>query len=533
MFSIQNQPFESFRQPVLGTKGMVATSQPLAAQAGLSILKQGGNAVDAAIATAACLTVVEPTSNGIGSDCFAIIEMHGRLYGLNSSGYAPEKLTINSLKSAGFSNIPRHGIIPITIPGTPAGWAACSERFGNLSLDQVLQPAIHYAEEGFPVSPTVALLWRKAAIKFTSEFRNEAFEEWFKVFMPNGRFPRTGDIWKSPDHARTLRKIAKTNAKTFYHGEIADKIVTLSNRFSGFIKKRDLVNFKPQWVNPLKIDYHGYQIWELPPNSQGILTLMALNTLKHCDFSSNDEVANIHYQIEAFKSAIEIGKNKITDEKQLSLDFKKYLSNEFGQKSLKKIDDVASQLTSSIPNGGTVYLATADSSGNMVSFIQSNFQGFGSGIVVPGTGIALQNRGASFSLNTNDINVLAPLKKPFHTLMPGFISKNDQFIGPFGVMGGDMQAQGHLQIIINLIDRNLNPQAAIDAPRWRWMSKKKVNIEKSFPYHIALGLEERQHDVSVDFSRANFGRAQIIWRKSNGVFVGGTESRGDGTIAAW
>ncbi|MFT8311832.1 MAG: gamma-glutamyltransferase family protein [Sporolactobacillus sp.] len=514
---------------------MVATAQPLAAQAGLDVLKKGGNAIDAAVATAACLTVVEPTSNGIGSDAFALIWTKGKLYGLNASGCAPKSISIEAIKKRGFNEMPTHGLEPVMVPGAPAAWAACASRFGNLSLEETLQPAIDYAENGYPLAANLARFWRISYNKFKKDFKDPMFDPWFNTFAPNGYPPKAGEMWSSPDHAKTLRKIAKTNSESFYKGELADLIHKFSKENNGFIQKSDLVEYKPEWVEPVSVNYKGYDVWELPPNGQGIVTLIALNLLKNLNFPNADNVDTYHKQIEALKLAFSDGKEYITDPRGMRNEVSHLLSDAYALSRSQLISSYSNEpKPGSLPKGGTVYLATADNEGNMVSFIQSNYMGFGSGIVIPNTGIALQNRGHTFSLNPQDANSLAPGKKTYHTIIPGFLTKSGKPVGPFGVMGGYMQPQGHLQVITNTIDYHLNPQAAIDAPRWQWLNGKTVLLEPTFPNYIAQALERRGHDIKIAVDSGSFGRAQIIWRDPiSGVLVGGTESRADGVVAAW
>lgn len=527
-----------YRMPRLATyanKGMVATSQALASQAGLEILKKGGNAVDAAIATAACLTVVEPTSNGIGGDAFAIVWMNEKMYGLNASGKSPESISIEAVKELGYDKMPAHGFLPVTVPGAPAAWATLIERFGNLSLEEVLTPAITYAEEGFPVSPIVAKMWRNQYLQYKEKLTDKMFEEWFNVFAPQGRAPKAGELWRSPDHAETLRKIAKTNASTFYTGEIAEKISQFSEENGGFLRFSDLAAFKPKWVDPVNVRYRDYDIWEIPPNGLGIVALMSLNILNGFTFSEKNHVDTYHKQIEALKLSFTDGLEHITDPNYMYYSTEDLLSPSYATLRRNLISDEAIMpKPGKPPASGTVYLATADQDGNMVSFIQSNYRGFGSGLVVPGTGIALHNRGFHFSLNPNDTNALAGGKQTYHTIIPGFMTKNNRAIGPFGVMGGYMQPQGHVQVLMNAIDFKMNPQAALDAPRWKWISEKKVEVEAHFPRHIANELALRGHDISMQLDANSFGHGQIIWRdEETGMYVGGTESRTDGTVAAW
>lgn len=514
---------------------MVATAQPLAAQAGLDILKKGGNAIDAAIATAACLTVVEPTSNGIGGDAFALIWTRGKLHGLNASGKAPNLATIEALRSRGFHEMPARGFEPVMVPGAPAAWAECSAKFGRLPLTEVLRPAIEYAESGYPVSPTVANFWRRAFDRFKSTLTQPMFEGWFDTFAPNGKAPAAGEIWTSKAHAATLRAIAETNGEAFYHGALADRIDSFSRKFAGFLRKEDLESYRPEWVEPISVNYRGYDVCEIPPNGQGLITLMALNMLKEFSFAEKENEKTYHKQIEALKLAFSDGLKYITDSRYMTRRIDALLSEQYAKTRSRLITDRAQlPYPGTPPKGGTVYLATADGEGNMVSMIQSNYMDFGSGLVVPGTGISLQNRGRNFSLNEHDENSLAPGKKTYHTIIPGFLMKDGIPVGPFGVMGGFMQPQGHLQILMNTIDFHLHPQAALDAPRWQWTSGNKILVEASFPHHIAEALERRGHEVQIALESNSFGRGQIIWRNPDtGVLIGGTESRADGTVAVW
>lgn len=534
-YNALNNPYSSQRMTVYAKKGMVATSQPLAAQAGLDILKKGGNAVDAAIATAACLTVVEPTSNGIGGDAFALVWTKGKLHGLNASGPAPKGISIEEVKKGGHDKMPKFGWLPVTVPGAPAAWAELSSKFGKLPLKKVLQPAISYAEDGYPLTPILGKYWKRAYETYKRELKGAAFESWFRTFAPDGRAPEVGEIWRSPDHAQTLRDIAETNAESFYRGALAQKIGEASESQGGFLRSEDLASFYPEWVEPIKVNYRGYDVWEIPPNGQGIVALMALNTLKGFDFTEKESVETYHKQIEAIKLAFTDAKKYVTDRSRMSVTVEGLLSEAYAKKRRELIEAEALQPEPGIPpSGGTVYLATADDEGNMVSFIQSNYMGFGSGVVVPGTGIGLQNRGHDFSLDPDHDNALEPGKKTYHTIIPGFLTKEGEAVGPFGVMGGYMQPQGHVQVVMNTIDFHLNPQAALDAPRWQWMEDKKVLVERSLPAHIADELARRGHDVQVALDSGNFGRGQIIWRDpETGVLAGGTEGRTDGTIAAW
>ncbi|MDN3955281.1 gamma-glutamyltransferase family protein [Sporolactobacillus laevolacticus] len=535
MFDYDFSPYRQPRNSVVAQRGMVATAQPLAAQAGLDMLKKGGNAVDAAIATAACLTVVEPTSNGIGSDAFALIWTKGKLHGLNASGVAPQSISIEAIRARGYDKMPVHGLEPVIVPGAPAAWAECSRRFGRLPLSEVLKPAVEYAENGFPVSPVVARNWQHAFKGYTKTFKDPMFESWFNTFAPDGKAPAAGELWSSPAHARSLKAIADSNAEDFYKGELADRIDRFSRQHGGFLRKSDLENYRPQWVDPISINYHGYDIWELPPNGQGLVALLGLNILKQFDLGGKNYIDTYHKQIEALKLAFSDGKAYITDPRDMGEEVAALLSENYAAARARLIGSTAlDPAPGTLPKGGTVYLATADSDGTMVSFIQSNFMGFGSGIVIPDTGISMQNRGHTFSLNPKDANALAPGKKTYHTIIPGFLTRDGQPLGPFGVMGGYMQPQGHLQVVSHLIDDHLHPQAALDAPRWQWIEGKTVWVESDFPNAAAQALSRRGHDIRVALETGSFGRGQIILRDpETGVLSGGSESRADGFIAAW
>ncbi|WP_106344588.1 gamma-glutamyltransferase family protein [Planifilum fimeticola] len=516
---------------VYASGGMVATSQPLAAQAGLEMLRKGGNAVDAAIATAASLTVLEPTSNGIGGDAFALIWFQGRLYGLNASGPAPKGISLEAVKRAGHAEMPRFGWLPVTVPGAPAAWAACSGRFGRLPLTEVLAPAIRYAEEGFPLTPVLGKHWKRAAEVYR-RLDGDLFAPWFDTFAPGGDAPEIGERWRSPDHAKTLQAIAETRAEAFYRGELAERIDAFSRTHGGYLRAEDLAAFSPEWVTPIQVNYRGFEVWELPPNGQGLITLMALNLLKGFD-PAEFGVASVHRQIEAIKLAFADGKRWIADPRCREVPVAELLSDAYAEERRKQIGERASDpLPGSPPRGGTVYLAAADGEGNMVSFIQSNYMGFGSGLVVPGTGISLHNRGCNFTLDPGHPNCLEPGKRPYHTIIPGFLTRDGRAVGSFGVMGGFMQPQGHLQVIVNTIDRRLNPQAALDAPRWQWVKGREVLVEQLFPNHIAEALVRKGHDIRVLSDSASFGRGQIIWRIGDAL-VGGTEPRADGGVAAF
>ena len=528
-----HNPYPSKRSLVYARNGMVAASQPLAAQVGRDMLSRGGNAVDAAIATAAALTVVEPTSCGIGGDAFAIVWFNGTLHGLNASGSAPQKLTSEAVTGQGYIEMPMYGWTPVTVPGCPAGWAALSDRFGALPFADLLQPAIKLAQEGFPVSPVISFLWNKDFQALRGQLSEAATEHWFSTFAPEGRAPVTGEIFRSEAHARTLESLAQSRCESFYRGELAEAIDGFSRKTGGFLRKEDLAAYQPEWVKPIKANYRGYDIWEIPPNGQGIVALMALKIASGFELQERETLDSYHTLIEALKLAYVDGQAYVTQPASMSVSADELLSDSYANARRKLICNQA--LTPQVGDptaGGTVYLATADQHGNMVSFIQSNYHGFGSGVVIPDTGIALQNRGHNFSLDPAHDNYLAPGKKTFHTIIPGFITQRDQAIGPFGVMGAFMQPQGHLQMITNMLDFKLNPQAALDAPRWQWFGGKKIGLEPAVPEHIVQGLAARGHEVEIATDVTIYGRGQIILRDPEpGVLCGATESRTDGHIA--
>ena len=536
LFDPKYNPYASHRAVVYGKNGCVATSQPLAAEAGLHVMRLGGNAIDGAVATAACLTVTEPTSNGIGSDAFALVWCKGALHGLNSSGPAPKSISIDAVKKLGYDKMPTFGWVPVTVSGAPAAWAELNKKFGRLPLADVLAPAIDYARRGYPLSPTLGYFWERAYDIYKANNKDGMFDEWFKTFAPKGRAPKIGEIWSSQAHAATLEEIAETGGESFYRGNIAKKIAKASQEAGGFLAFDDLADFKPEWAEPISMNYRGYDVWEIPPNGQGLVALAALGILKGYEFSTRECVDTVHKQIEAIKLAFTAGKQIITDPIHTNQKHVEWmLSGKFAQEARGQINETALMpQTGNLPKGGTVYLCTADGEGNMVSYIQSNYMGFGSGIVIPGTGIALQNRGCDFSLEKSHVNRLEGGKRSYHTIIPGFLTKDGAPVGPFGVMGGYMQPQGHVQVMMNAIDFALNPQMALDAPRFQWIDGRTVELEHSFPRHIAQKLAERGHDIRIALNSGTFGRGQIIWRDSQtGVLAGGTESRTDGAVVVY
>ena len=529
-------PYPSRRYAVYAPRGMCATSNHLAAQARLDMLKQGGNAFDAAIAAAACLTVLEPQSNGAGSDAFAIFsEKGGPLHGMNSTGVMGRAFDLQKMLDQGHKEMPSLGFEPVTVPGAPAAWAAVNEKYGRLPLSQAMAPAVRYAREG----QALATLTWSSINTMAAKLREKTdcgpqYQEWFKVFMPGGEAPRPGQLFRNPDLADTLETIGKTQGKDYYHGDIAEKIAQASEQFGGFLRKEDLAEHEVQWVDPVSVPYHGYEVWELPPNGQGIIALMALNILNGFDPAPLDDPLALHRQIEAVKLAFIDGLHYIADPRYMKVSVEEMLSPEYAAARRKLIGERALEPAPGDPkNPGTVYLCAADDEGNMISYIQSNYAGFGSGVVVPGTGVALQNRGSGFNLKPESANVAAAGKRPYHTIIPGFLTKGGKPVGPFGVMGGFMQPQGHVQVMTRLIDGGLNPQACIDAPRWIWNEGKNIGLEPEFPSHLAESLIQRGHKISFDGNRGIFGRSQMIFRTPYGTLVGGTESRCEGACAAW
>lgn len=526
--------YSSKRNLIYAKNGMVASSHPLAAQAGIDIMKKGGNAIDAAIATAATLTVVEPTANGIGGDAFALVWTKGKLHGLNASGTSPKSLSFEKLKEEGLDAIPVYGFTPVTVPGIPSAWAELSNKFGKLTLKESLGPAIKIARGGHPVAPTVGRYWDRAYNIYKEKLQGDEFSHWFQTFAPKGRAPRIGEIWSSPDHANTLEEIGDTNAESFYRGALADKIDKFSRKYNGYIRKEDLAEYKAEWVEPIKVNYKGYDVWEIPPNGHGIVSLMALNILNNFQLKEKDSSETYHLLMESIKLAFADGQEYIGDNKHMKVKIEDLLCPEYAKERAKLIKDMALTPEAGEPSrGGTVYFAVADGEGNMVSYIQSNYMGFGSGLVVPGTGISLQNRGNNFNMKEGHCNCIGPSKKPYHTIIPGFMSKDGKPIGPFGVMGGFLQPQAHVQLVTNTVDFHLNPQDALDAPRWQWVKEKTISIEPSFPNEIALSLIRKGHDIVPQLDSGSFGRGQIIWRDDNGILCGGTESRADGYIAIY
>ena len=533
--ALHHAPYASPRTPILGSRGAVATSQPLAAQAGLEMLYRGGNAVDAALATAIALAVLEPTSNGIGGDAFALVWDGKKLHGLNGSGRAPARLTPQLLSDRHHKAMPQGGWLSVTVPGAPAAWRDLHERFGTLEFAELFEPAIRYAENGYPVGPVVARNWAHAAALYARQHVGLEFGAWFKTFTDNGAAPAAGQTVRLPDHALTLKLIANSRAEAFYTGELALKLEDFANATGGVIATGDLKAHASTWVDPIMTTYRGFEVWEIPPNGQGIAALTALNILEGFDLGRmpRDSAESHHLQLEAMKLGFADALAHVADPTRADVPINGLLDKNYASGRRQLITDAALEPTPGRPpSGGTVYLCAADGDGMMVSLIQSNYAGFGSGIVVPGTGIALQNRGANFSLDASSPNRLEPGKRPYHTIIPGFLTRGGEAVGPFGVMGGYMQPQGHLQVIVNTVDYGLNPQSALDAPRWRWVEGKRVELEPHAALHVADGLRARGHEVDLQLERGHFGRGQIIWRMGDAL-VAASDGRADGQAVAF
>jgi gamma-glutamyltranspeptidase / glutathione hydrolase len=528
-------PYPSSRQPLFAAHGVVATSQPLAAQAGLAMLQRGGNAVDAAIATAAALTVLEPTSNGIGGDAFALVWDGATLHGLNGSGRAPRALTLDAVRRQGHAAMPTRGWLPVTVPGAPAAWRDLHKRFGKLRFSTLFEPAISYAEQGYPVSPVLARYWNRAAQAYRS-FTEPEFSGWAATFTSDGRAPQAGEIWRSREHARTLSMIAESQADDFYRGGTAQAIAQFAAQTGGLLTSDDLARHSSSWVTPIHTTYRGYDVWEIPPNGQGLTALIALNILEGLPLNTiaRETAESYHLQIEAIKLAFADAQRYIADPERVPVPTEALLAKEYAAERRAMIGERALLPEPGDPlRGGTVYLCAADADGMMISMIQSNYMGFGSGIVVPGTGIALQNRGAGFTLQAGHPNQVEPGKRPFHTIIPGFLTHEGRAIGPFGVMGGHMQPQGHVQMIVNTIDYGLNPQASLDAPRWYWEQGRSIEVEPGVAEETVRRLRQQGHEVVVSQEPSTFGRGQIIWRLPSGAYVAGSDGRTDGCAVGY
>ncbi|MFO1334599.1 MAG: gamma-glutamyltransferase family protein [Piscinibacter sp.] len=531
--------YPSQRVPVFG-RNIVSTSHPLAAQAGLRMLWKGGNAVDAAIAAAAAMTIVEPCSNGLGSDAFAILWDGTKLHGLNASGVAPQGWTPEYFRAKCGDDArvpPKRGWDSVTVPGAVSAWVALSERFGSLPFADLLEPAIEIAERGYAVPWVVRQKWAMAAA--LPELTDQpGFAE---AFLPNGRAPEVGELFRFPAAARTLRLIAESHGEAFYRGEVAQAIAAHAKAHGGAMTAADLAAWRPEWVEPIGRDYAGHRLHEIPPNGQGIAALIALGILSHFDLAGMkaDGVEAQHLQIEAMKLAFADTYRYVSDARSMEVTPAQMLDDEYLFQRAKLIDRRRAQdFGAGNPvKGGTIYLTAADERGMMVSFIQSNYMGFGSGVVVPGYGVSLQNRGHGFSLRAGSPNVVAPGKRPFHTIIPAFLTKDGKPQMSFGVMGGNMQPQGHLQTLVRLLDFRQEPQAACDAPRWRFNQGLSINVEATMPAATREGLRALGHQVeSFQDSYQDFGAGQFIWRLGDPAvqgYVAASDPRRDGLAAAF
>ena len=538
-FDPRAYPYPSRRNAVYARRAMACTSIPQGAQIGLEVMKAGGNAVDAAVAMAAAMPLLEPTSNGLGGDCFALVwmERDKRLYGLNASGAAPAALSAERVRGMGYSQMPRTGWLPVTVPGAPAGWAELNRRFGTRSLTELFAPAVENAREGVPVAVTLETAWESDSRRIQAAMENDPAPHayWWERFTKHGRPYQAGDVFRWPEMADTLEELAATGCESFYQGPLMEKLVAFSQRTGGYFTREDFQAYSPLWVEPISTDYRGCTVCEMPPNGHGVSVLMALNLLNGLDLPPERESAEAYHKIaEAVKLALTDAKAYVADPRYMKTRVEDMLSQDYAARRRSLIGERAITPEAGDPFcGGTIYLCTADPWGNMVSFIQSNYTKFGAGIAIPGTGISLQNRGANFSLDPGSENCLAGGKRPYHTIIPGFLLKNGEAVGPFGVMGAFMQPQGHVQVVVNTLDYHMNPQAALDAPRFQWTGGTHIQLEREVSPHIARELARRGHEVEVVNSNLDMGRGQIIWKADNGLYIGGTEPRCDGAIAAW
>ena len=517
-------PYPTRRMPVFADQA-VATSQPLAAAAGIRALAAGGNAVDAALATAITLTVVEPTSNGIGSDAFALIWDGGRLHGINGSGRSPAGWTPE--RFGGLTRIPPFGWDSVTVPGAVDVWARLSARFGRLPFADLFTPAIRYARDGFVVSPVTAAAWAA-----WPEPDNQ-LPGFVRTFLPYGRAPQPGDRFRCPDQAETLAAIADSRGESFYRGDLARRIVRQAEAEGGAMTLADLADHEADWVTPISVDYRDVRLHEIPPNGQGIAALIALGILSHFDLPAlpPDSADALHLQIEAMKIAFAEVNRHLADPDHMTVSPQALIDPEVlaGHARTIRMDRAAPAGGSPPAEPGTVYLTAADADGMMVSYIQSNFAGFGSGVVIDGTGISLQNRGVGFSLTPGHPNQVGPRKRPFHTIIPGFVTRRDGTpLMSFGVMGGHMQPQGHVQMIVRIADFGQNPQAACDAPRWHVCPDGRVAVEPEFDPAVIETLSRRGHWIDTTPPRFGFGGAQLILKLDSGGYCAASDGRKDG-----
>jgi len=530
------------RSEVIAQNGMVATSHPLATQIGLDILRNGGNAIDAAIAANIALGLMEPTGNGIGGDLFVILwdEDSQKLYGLNASGPAPKSLSIEYFKDNNLSKIPSYGPLPVTVPGAVDGWIKLHERFGSIKFKDLFTPTINYARNGFPITETIAFYLKSSSERFKS------YPNFKEVWMPDNKILAKGDLFKNPQLANTLEEISKSKRKSFYEGNIAKVMADFVKEQGGFLSTQDLANYHAEWVEPVSINYRGYDVWELPPNGQGIAALQILNVLENYDLKKMGLFSSeyIHHFVEAKKLAFEDRAKYYADPDFNNIDINYLISKDYAKKRTKLIDPLKAMNAidaGALKDGDTIYLTTADKYGNMVSLIQSNYRGMGSGMVPPNTGFMLQDRGELFSLDVNHANALEGGKRPFHTIIPAFITKDNKPFVSFGVMGGGTQPQAHAQIVINLIDFDLNLQAAGDVARIVHTGSSQptdeimtdgglVNLESGFGLNIQNDLKKYGHNIGNQ--KGLFGGYQAIMLK-DGVYYGASESRKDGQAAGY
>lgn len=528
--------FASRRSNVVASNGLVATSQPLAAQAGLQILIDGGNAIDAAIAAVATLCVVEPISTGIGGDAFALIwiEEEGKLYGLNASGPSPAALTPELIRSRGHDTMPSLGALSVTVPGSLRGWQLALERFGTLGLDTVLSRPISYARSGFPLSQCIATDWGRSTDKMMVHSDSK------RVWLPGGRAPRPAELFCNPEFASSLETIAEHGYDAFYYGDIARQITQCVQSDGGVLTQDDLASYQAEWVEPISVDYRdGFAFHEIPPNGQGLTALLALGIARDFDLPSLGYASPDYYHalIEAMKLAFADAHAYIADPRVADIPLKGLLSSSYSKARHSQIsftEALTPEPGRPHTHGDTVYLTVADGDGNMVSWIQSLYMGFGSGLTAGTTGIQLQNRGANFTLEAGHPNQVGPSKRPYHTIIPGFITKDGRAWSSFGVMGGFMQPQGHLQVGVNMVDFDMDPQSALDAPRFNWLRGMEVALEPAISGAVRKSLSERGHRLHAQDSPMSYGGGQAIVRDvGTGVLVGGSEPRKDGMAVGW
>ncbi|MFT7243534.1 MAG: gamma-glutamyltranspeptidase/glutathione hydrolase [Candidatus Azotimanducaceae bacterium] len=521
-------PYPSNRSPVFANN-MVATSQPLATQAGIQAMQQGGNAVDAAIAAAITLTVVEPNNNGIGSDAFAILWDGAELHGLNASGKSPAAWSPEHF--AKYKTMPSLGWDAVTVPGAVSAWMALSNKFGQLPFTQLFESGIHYAEQGFQVGPKSGFFWQLAE----NRYRN--YPDFLQTFMKDGAAPAIGEVMQLPDHGQTLRSIAASQGEAFYRGGLAKAMVADSDKHGGCLSLEDLSSHQPEWVGTISEQLGDAELHEIPPNGQGLMALIALGIAKHLDLKrfEPDSADAIHLEVECMRLAFVEVERHLADIRFMDrVTVQALLDPDYLRARAQTIDPVSAHPhpTALGASADTVYLTTADAGGMMVSLIQSNYRGFGSGIVVPGTGVSLQNRGNGFTLEAGHPNQVAGGKRPFHTIIPGFIMQNGQPSLGFGVMGGHMQAQGHLQMLLRIYLWGQNPQAASDAPRWHLGEDGKLSLESGTPLDVIDDLRSRGHELDLHAHESLFGGAQLIYRMSQG-YCAGSDHRKEGLAAGF